>query len=118
VSEYDEQDFIYDPVVNDLRSVSSTLDELIAFGGDTSEYKEHRYMEDGKDDYRCNECSKSFSKRANRRTHQQSKHEDVVYSCDQCEYKATQQGHLKTHQQSKHDGVRYSCDQCEYQALT
>ena len=118
VDENEDQDIINDIFVDETRSVSSTLDELIAFDVDSAQHKsDSGQVKNGKQDYICSDCGKGFAFRNSLQRHQKSKHEEGdIYSCNRCEYKATQPGNLKIHQQSKHEGVRYFCDQCEYQA--
>ena len=111
-AENEDQDITNDSFVVETRSLSSTLDELIAFDVDTQEYNSGD-VEKGKQDYNSAD-GKEFATRR----HRPSKYEGVKYACNQCEYQATKHSHLKRHQESIHEGVRYSCNQCEDEATS
>ena len=66
--------------------------------------------------FECDQCQKTYSRKAGLYTHKQTVHLGVRYACDHCDYQATQKTDLTKHIQSKHKGVRYACDQCDYQA--
>ena len=63
--------------------------------------------------YDCDECDKSFSRKANLNRHIKGVHENNRYNCDRCEKSFTKKCHLTMHIQGVHDNVRYNCDMCD-----
>ena len=66
--------------------------------------------------FKCNICSKEYSRNDHLKKHINRDHRGVRYSCPNCEHKATTKGGLKVHINSKHDGTRYPCKQCGHEA--
>jgi hypothetical protein len=99
----------------DTRSISSTIDELLAL-----EMPTYNPAKDRPDlnNHLCGECGAGYKNKGTLVVHIKNKHEGIKYSCKQCEYQATNKHNLTMHIDARHEGVRYLCNQCDYQAAS
>ena len=95
----------------DTRSISSTIDELLALEIPT--YNPDKDRPD-LNNHSCGECGACYKNKGTLVVHIKSKHECIKYSCKQCEYQATNKHDLRRHVDAIHEGVRYICNQCDY----
>ena len=66
-----------------------------------------------KNRYKCDECDKSFSRKAGLNIHIKCVHENVRHNCDKCDKSFTWKSALNTHIQIVHENVLYNCDKCD-----
>uniref|UniRef100_A0A8C5RWU6 Uncharacterized protein n=1 Tax=Laticauda laticaudata TaxID=8630 RepID=A0A8C5RWU6_LATLA len=65
----------------------------------------------GEKPYECNECGKSFGKRATLNTHGRTHTGEKPFQCSHCDKRFSQSSHLQLHDQT-HTEKPYKCNEC------
>lgn len=60
----------------------------------------------------CDQCERTFVKKADLAVHVRVEHEGIKFKCSECEFEGKQQSHVNSHYKKVHLNIKHPCDKC------
>ena len=60
----------------------------------------------------CDQCERTFAKKADLAVHVRVDHEGIKFKCTECDFEGKQQAHVNSHYRKVHLNIKHPCDKC------
>ena len=60
----------------------------------------------------CDQCERTFVKKADLAVHVRVEHEGIKFKCKECDFEGKQQSHVNSHYRKVHLNIKHPCEKC------